>query len=274
MPNIAELKAFLSNLKGWKRDLDKEKPKTGQIHKGVLLLRGEELSEKWFETIKNDLMLCGFSIEELKKYDDSFEHLLKISSSKGNLKSIFLKELRIIIRSFSDDIILRLQTRKPTSSPLSNTYDSLLQDVTNQEQNRYLKEAIDCAKHEFLKAAIVLGWCACIDHIQKKIEKNGFANFNITSARIASIQTGRFKRFNKIFNVSTLDDLKEIFDNDILWVTEGMGLIDPNQHTRLKSCFDMRNHSAHPGEAPITPYNVMSFFSDLNEIIFKNTKFS
>ena len=52
-----------------------------------------------------------------------------------------------------------------------------------------------------------------------------------------------------------------------------MELIDSNQHARLFSCFELRNHSAHPGEAPITEYNLASFFSDLNQIIFKNAKF-
>jgi hypothetical protein len=35
----------------------------------------------------------------------------------------------------------------------------------------------------------------------------------------------------------------------------------------------MRCQCAHPGDAPVTPYNLLSYFSDLNEIIFKNEKF-
>jgi hypothetical protein len=59
-----------------------------------------------------------------------------------------------------------------------------------------------------------------------------------------------------------------------LWVTEGMGLIDSNQHTRLRSCFEMRCHCAHPGEAPITEYNLMSMFSDIQQIVLENPKFA
>lgn len=84
---------------------------------------------------------------------------------------------------------------------------------------------------------------------------------------------GRYKRFNTAHNVSSLSEIREVFDTQILWIIEGMGLIDANQHTRLKSCFDMRCHGAHPGEAPITQYNLQSMFSDLDEIIFKNPKF-
>jgi hypothetical protein len=73
--------------------------------------------------------------------------------------------------------------------------------------------------------------------------------------------------------ISSLSEIREVFDNDILWIIEGMGLIDSNQHARLKGCFDMRCHSAHPGEAPITRYNILSFFSDIIEIVLANEKF-
>jgi len=74
-------------------------------------------------------------------------------------------------------------------------------------------------------------------------------------------------------NVASLSETREVFDAVILWVIEGMGLIDSNQHTRLRSCFDMRCQCAHPGDAPVTQYNLVSYFSDLNEIVFKNDKF-
>jgi hypothetical protein len=53
-----------------------------------------------------------------------------------------------------------------------------------------------------------------------------------------------------------------------------MQVIDANQHARLRSCFELRNHSAHPGEAPVTDYNLLSFFSDIIEIVLKNPKFA
>lgn len=90
---------------------------------------------------------------------------------------------------------------------------------------------------------------------------------------MASQTAGRFKKFNAVQNVSSLSEVREVFDTVILWIMEGMGLIDSNQHTRLRSCFDMRCQCAHPGDAPVTQYNLLSYFSDLNEIIFKNDKF-
>jgi hypothetical protein len=125
----------------------------------------------------------------------------------------------------------------------------------------------------FYRASVVLGWCAAIDRIHRAIEKAGFPKFNITSATMASQTAGRFKKFNAVQNVSSLSEIREVFDTVILWIMEGMELIDSNQHTRLRSCFDMRCQCAHPGDAPVTHYNLLSYFSDLNEIIFKNDKF-
>lgn len=273
MLDTTEFKEYLKQLKTLKNSLTKESTKSGQIRKRSIISIAEELSKRWFDQIKPKLISCGFTEDQLVNYNERFAHLLKLSSSTGNLKNNFLEDLKNILQSFNDDIILTLHTGHNSSSPLGDAYANLLAEVQDQEQSIYLKEAIDCAKLNLLKASIVLGWCAAIHQIHKKIEQLGFSKFNVASAQMASAQFGRFKKYNKTFVVSSLDDLAEVFDSDILWIIEGMGLVDLNQHIRLKSCFDMRNHCAHPGEAPITPYNVMSFFSDINEILLKNPKF-
>ena len=146
-------------------------------------------------------------------------------------------------------------------------------DKLDSDENEYLNEAIGCYRHGYLKAAIVLGWCATIDRIHKKIEAISFEQFNSKALELKNQKDGRFRRFNKSYNINSISELREVFDSDLLWVIEGMGLIDINQHTRLSSCFDMRCHSGHPGEAPITKYNTVSFFSDIFEIVLVNDIF-
>lgn len=85
--------------------------------------------------------------------------------------------------------------------------------------------------------------------------------------------TGRFKKYKKLYVINSISELRTVFDSDLLWILEGMQLIDVNEHTRLTSCFDMRCHAGHPGAAPITKYNVLSCFSDIVEIIFTNPEF-
>ncbi len=95
-------------------------------------------------------------------------------------------------------------------------------------------------------------------------------------ARLAEMKDrsfGRYKRFSKKYNIASLSELREVFDTDLLWVLEYLGLIDSNQHERLRHCFLFRNNSGHPGEAPITGENLYSFYSDVSHIVLKNKKF-
>jgi hypothetical protein len=277
MDTEKETKEFLSALKKVKKQIIQVKTKTGQVNSTAVRTEIERLGKFWFNTLKKQLVeVYNFQedVDVIKKRDDAFSHLLHLSSSHGNKEGQYTKDLNVVVSKFQSEIIGPVQTNSmPKNSSIDGTFDSLLQAITNPQQSEYLTEAINCAKSGYLKAAVVLGWCACIDHVQQKINELGYPIFNVTSAQLASKQKGRFKNFNKIYNISSISELREVFDKDILTIIEGMGLIDFNQGTRLKSCFDMRNHSGHPGDAPITPYNVMSFFSDINEIVLANNKF-
>ncbi|NMC80301.1 MAG: hypothetical protein GYA59_13150, partial [Chloroflexi bacterium] len=152
--------------------------------------------------------------------------------------------------------------------------ESILINATGLEID-YLKEAIECANLGKKRAAVILGWCAAVNRLHLCIERDGFTKFNQASMQMSSIQTGRYKRFNKRFDIQNLSDLRmTVFDNDLLWGLEFLGLIDGNQHEKLEICFTMRNISAHPGEANITDENLLSFFSDINSLIFANPAFA
>ncbi len=271
--DLSEIKTFFEDLKTLKSSVSKENTKTGQIGKKAILEQTERLSIEWFNKIKPHLSSCSFEEDLIEKYNIHFTHLLKLSSSKGNHKKLFLDNLNPILSKFKDEVILRLQTKGTINTSTNGELEKILRQIQDPTKNDYLSEAINCAKSNYLRAATVLGWCAAIDHIHKKIEDIGFVKFNIASVTMAGEAQGRFKRFNKTYNVQSLSELRAVFDDDILWIIEGMGLIDLNQHTRLRACFDMRNQCGHPGEAPITMYNLMSFFSDINEILFKNHSF-
>lgn len=231
----------------------------------------EAVAQSWFSDFEPWLRQQPVSEETVGDYSRRFERLLRLSGS-NNLKSSYEAELRPLTRNFRRDFILRVRTARPSQS--GTTFSQFLDELPDDAEKRYLAEAIGCANDGYLKAAVVLGWSATIDRIHRKIEQIGFDQFNVTAARISSETRGRFKRFSKSFAVSSLSEIRLVFDTDILWVLEGLTLIDSNEHTRLRSCFDMRCHSAHPGDAPITEYNVMSFFSDVLQIVLRNQKFT
>jgi hypothetical protein len=246
--------------------------KTDRISKKSTRSNAELLGSKWFAEFSEALGdEHGISLDLIESYSQLFGRLIKVSAP-NNLKKSYSDTLRAILKSFRDDLIIPLQTQSK-GTPKATLLSEVLDDLPSPEVNAYLKEAIECARHDFYRASVVLGWCAAIDRIHTTIEKVGFAKFNITSATMASQTAGRFKKFSAVQNVSSLSEIREVFDTVILWVIEGMGLVDNNQHTRLRSCFDIRCQSAHPGDAPLTQYNLLSYFSDLNEIVFRNEKF-
>src|SRR5882724_3470305 len=262
---LQKLKKLNEDLKAFKRDIQKET--APQVAKKNLRTRAESLGASWFSDFAPSL---GVSVtvqpEILERYSTGFRKLIKLSAP-NNQKNSYLAVLASLTKKFRDELILPQQHSTSGGSPSFTVLSQIFAKLPNQEENDYLEEAVKCAKQGFLRAAVVLGWCACIDRIHRKIELVGFPGFNVMSSQMASQQQGRFKKFNSVQNVSSLSELRAVFDNVILWIVEGMGLIDSNQHTRLTSCFEMRCQCAHPGEAPITEFNLMSFFSDINEIV-------
>ena len=238
----------------------------------------QQIASCWFESLSKQLINYGVSKEQVEKYDHAFRSILKLSDSVSRRTS-YIKQFDIIASDFNDSIVIFLQTdaietAETDHHQFSEEVHTLLNKISDSDENEYLTEALGCWESGYLKAATVLLWCAAIDRIHKVIEKIGFNVFNSTSTQMKSQTTGRFKRFSKEYNIQSLSELRTAFDNDVLWVIEGMQLIDSNERTRLASCFDMRCHSGHPGAAPITKYNVISCFSDIVEIVLTNPKFS
>jgi|ERR1035437_5577182 hypothetical protein len=268
----AALKTFLAGLKGLRLEIKGENRE--RISKKSIRDRAAELASMWFNVIAKDALdHYTFAPELIEKYSGHFKRLIKLTEN-NNLKSSYLDILDNLTHHFRDEFILPLQRNEIQPRRKASQFSQFVAGLSDADESAYFKEALDCADQGFLRAAAVMGWSAAIDRIHRKIERSGFAAFNTVSAQMASQTKGRYKHFNQKQNIASLSELREVFDNIILWIIEGMGLIDSNQHTRLKSCFEMRCQCAHPGEAPITEYNLMSFFSDIQKIVLENSAFT
>ena len=234
--------------------------------------KAEKLASNWVEKLRSPLEhKFNISTDVIQATSEAMKRL-HVLSRPNNQKSSYLEVLDSVIKKFKDKFILPIQQ---TSTVVESVFDlqKLVKELDAGE-SEYLQEAIDCANHSYKRAAVVMGWCAAVDRIQKKLLSEGLGKFNATSARLKQQSSGRFKWFNKQFNVSTLNELQEVFDTDLITVCEGMGLLDGNQADRLKTVdFQYRNHSAHPGQAPIEDAHIVAFFTDINEIILRNSKF-
>lgn len=266
----AVLQKFRDDLKALRRTLRRES--NPRVAKRQLREEAERLGRDWFRDIEPELRRrAAFTDDLLKKYSGGCERLIKLSAP-NNLVTSYLEAVDGLVKPMRGELILPLQA-SVSSGSAPTVFQSFVASLKDPEESAYFQESIDCARHGLLRAAAVMAWCAAIDRIHRKIEGLGFSSFNVASAQMASQQKGRFKRFNQTQSVTSLSELREVFDSTVLWVIEGMGLIDSNQHTRLRGCFEMRCHCAHPGDAPITEYNLMSLFSDIQQIILENPRF-
>jgi hypothetical protein len=266
----SKLKQFLIEIHDFRNKIRNEH--VGRVSKKKLKVTAETLAIKWYSEIQKELNTTGLIAKEtVKNFDMAFDKLLKLAGS-NNLKSSYLSAIDSITKPYRTELLTPF-LKQPQASTSLSMLNKILSAIPDPNENEYIQEAIRCAQSDCTRGAVVLGWCATINRIHQIIEGLGFTHFNVTSAQMASQKIGRFKKFNSPQNVGSIGELREVFDNVVLWIIDGMGLIDPNQHTRLKSCFDMRCQCAHPGDAPITEWNLLSFFSDLNEIVFKNDKF-
>jgi hypothetical protein len=244
------------------------------VAKGALRSDAEQIATEWVEELRSPLE------HKFKLNPENIENMsalmkrLHVLSRPNNLKSSYLTTLDAALDHFKDKFILPIQQ---TSTAVESVFDlqKLVKGLTNPEESNYLQEAIDCANSGYRRAAIVLGWCAAIDRIQRKILSIGLAKFSTTSTQLKQQTSGRHQRFNKEFKITTMGELQTVFDTDLITICEGMGLLDSNQADRLtKVDFQYRNHSAHPGEAPIEDPHLVAFFTDLNEIILANPTFA
>lgn len=234
----------------------------------------EAMGAQWCNDICPQLKASsGFESALIEQYTTQFSRLIKLSAP-SNLKSSYLAVMDGVTKEFRKDFILPVQQAKVNFAAQPSSFDTFLAKIASSDEGDYFKEALSCARQGYFRAATVMGWCTAIDRIHRRIEEIGFPTFNVTSTQMASQTSGRFKKFNQTKNVNSLSELRDVFDNIVLWIIEGMGLVDSNQHTRLRSCFDMRCHAAHPGEAPSTEYNLLSFFSDIDQIILSNSRFA
>lgn len=265
-----QIESFLTRLKAFRRALRAETTPT--INKGALRAEAKALGALWHKEFLPALK-HSLTSDVMEGYSAQFTRLIRVSAPNNLVKS-YLEALDAIIKPFNDNLVIRSQ-QGAFGAAAPSAFDCFFAELSNSEESEYLAEAIECAKAGHQRAAVVLGWSAAIDRIHRVIEHIGFDRFNTMSQQMHSSTTGRYKKFtNKGQHAHSLAEIREVFDSMILWVIEGMQLIDTNQHTRLASCFDIRCHGAHPGDAPITQYNLMSFFSDLDQIVFLNPKFA
>lgn len=269
---------FIRQLADWEKDLRSLKKEISALkvetvnkvsHRNLAI----KVADNWVEKLRSPLEhRFNLPKETISQTSDLIKQL-HILSRPSNHKSSYLKVLTPLISKFKDKFTLPVQQ---TNLSIEKVLDlrNLIVESDNPEESEYLEEAIMCAEQGFIRASLVMGWCAAIDRIQKKIESTGFSKFNDASI-IMKNKGGQFKRWNKEYKLKTLTDLQDgVFDKDLLVVLVGLDLLDSNQYKRMLVNYGYRCDCAHPSSAPIEEEHLIAYYKDLKEIIFSNNDFS
>ena len=267
---VTEIKAFRSKLNELKKIIEAHSKK--QIFTKSILSELQDMATLWFDRFESSLRhFYHLDQTVIGRYHELIGKLLELSTMNPATSTV-LGLLRDIERNINQDLLIPV-LKYQNGIKKHGSYGNILTGKKGVELE-YLREAVECAEEGHSRAAIILGWGAAVDRLHQIIMKNGLDRFNNASVQMSAISTGRYKRFNKKLDIQNLSDLRmTVFDNDLLWILEFLGLIDGNEHEKLEICFTMRKTCAHPGEAKYSPENVASFFSDLDTLVFNNTKF-
>ena len=271
-------KLILDKVEAFKKDLQLLKKElnsltTQQVNRKAIREHADAIASTWVEELRSPLEHKAKLPADLIEQTATDMKQLHVLSRPSNLKTSYLAVIDRTLKKFDDKFVLPI---KQSAAEVESIFDlqKLVPGLPNPNESDYLKEAVECATAGHRRAAIVMGWCAVVDKFQQKIMLLGLEKFNATSNKIKMQTSGKYKRWNKEFNVTTLSELQTVFDSDIVIVLEGMGLIEGNQAERLEMCFTYRNQSAHPSAAPIADPNVVAFFSDITAIVLANPVFN
>jgi hypothetical protein len=270
-----EILAKLVQLKRDLRDLRRQVSAIpgDRVSRKAIREEADRIADTWVEDLRSPLEhKIGLDPDVIQTTADHMKQL-HVLSRPNNRKQPYLRTVDAILKGFDDKLILPV---KQTSLRVESLLDlgRLVPQLSDPAESEYLREATDCARAGYRRGAVVLGWCAAIDKMQKKVMAVGLDQFNRTSAKLKGRTSGRFKRFNKVFSCEGLSDLQEVFDRDLITVLEGLGLLDATQADRLGVCYQYRCHGAHPGEAPIEDVHLVAFLTDVSRIVLQNPRFN
>lgn len=258
MNENTQIRKFYERLKGLNNSIGKCKTKT------ISTNEFRENTSKTYETWKMEIYpilkkMNLLSSKSLSMFDHDFEALYAESNKRVANVSLLRNLLGQISNSFFNDIIIPLGTKSPV---LGSNLSRLLNDIADEDERNYINEALNCLSIDARRAAIVLGWIGAMWSLHKRIENKGFSLFNKCYEERYS-KSG--KRSTK--TIKKIEDFEYSPDNEVLLVSEDMGILDRGERRILEKCLELRNTCGHPSKYVPGPSETSVFFERLVNIL-------
>lgn len=138
----------------------------------------------------------------------------------------------------------------------------LIPKLTSADGASYLDEAVKCFEAECYRAAIVMSWALCYDHV--------LAFILADRARVSDCNNFLSARKMKISAITSRDDFAELKESDVLEMCRITGVIGKTVSKTLKQCLDIRNDYAHPSGKQLSVPKAEAFIEDIvNNVIVR-----
>ena len=269
---------LISALQSLRNDLDKLRKKlrsssAKNVSNSETKNMAKGTSMMWFENIRQALPSFGVSRETVSEYSVYFKNLVRAALPQATHRNTYQKILDEIQDRFDDSLLLPVYVSAGEIVDVSHL-EKILEKISDDDEREYLEQAIGCAHHDFLSASVVMGWCAAVNRMHRIIEnKWGFPRFTQITEEMVQNNKGPYRAFRMPYEVSNLGDMRQVPDRVTMFALKHEGLVTANQYKKLDKCLLTRNLAAHPGETKTNPEDLASFYRNLKDLVFDNSKF-
>src|SRR5271165_1395734 len=239
-PVIESLRLLQDDLAGIARII--QTTRTVLLSPAVFGQEVDDVVRLWAERVEREVVKFGVDETVCAKYRDGLRKLHSLAS-KRNKRDSHQQTIKELQADFHADLIQPVMFHGGADP--SEAIKQIIADIPYPDQKGYLEEALRCIESDCKRAATVLGWSAAMHHIHSKIEEIGFDRFNKRADEMSKQTKGRFKGFKASAPIESISDLRELPDRRILWVLDGMSILESNQRQRLEYGLDMRIQASH-----------------------------
>jgi len=220
--------------------------------------------EKAFATTQATEVRQCFLLADITPYSNISQYLNQNLKAKPKESPRFLKikdkfQLHRNHKTYLESNV----NKKPFKAKANKELRGLLPHITNQAENEFLKEAIDCFEISAYRASVVMVWNLTIDHLFAYILKHKLTEFN------GALALNTDKRI-KITTVIDRDDFNEIPENKFIEFCRTAKIISNDIRKILDTKLGIRNTYAHPSNLVIGESKAIEFIEDLvNNVTLK-----
>jgi hypothetical protein len=248
------------------------KLKTASVSGSVLRKEAKTLYKDWLLVLGQVEQGVGIDPGKLTALSESWTRLRSLANGK-NPKTAYRKSLKVLISELESDVLHPL-IKKAGLKTLGGTAKTVLANVSDTQITAYLDEAVICAQHDCLRAAVILFWCAAASRIQTKLLTLGLSVLESEFDKMRLDQGILFRSFNRVYKMTSNPDIQEIADAHLVLLCRFLGWIDDSQFKQLKGCLDLRNASGHPGGYRPDAVKLQVYLADLVQLVLANPRFA